>query len=143
MLLHNEEVQSILEDVKHADNIGVPCVHQHFELVHKQIVKSRLLAEQVLFEDLERQNSLFAFIINRASIFCLHLGDLFITQPAVVDVTERSRTYLLALVILFTEVSDFLFDDRFYLFDFCHTVLRLDIVEIDSWHFLFLNDTYS
>ena len=44
VLLHDEEVLSVLKDVEHSDDVWVPGVHQHFELVHKQIVESRLLA---------------------------------------------------------------------------------------------------
>ena len=78
VLLYNEEVQSILEDIEHSNDVRVPCIHQHFELVHKKIIKSRLLAEQVLFEDLECEDSLFACFIDGACIFRLHLLDLFI-----------------------------------------------------------------
>ena len=44
VLLHDEEVLSVLKDVEHSDDVWMPCIHQHFELVYKQVVESRLLA---------------------------------------------------------------------------------------------------
>lgn len=35
VLLNDEEVLSVLEDVVHADNIGVAGVHEHTELVNE------------------------------------------------------------------------------------------------------------
>jgi len=33
VLLHDEKVLSVLENVVHADDVGVTCVHKHLELV--------------------------------------------------------------------------------------------------------------
>ena len=43
--LNYEEVLTVLEYIEHPDDVRVPRVHQHFELINQKVVKSGLLAQ--------------------------------------------------------------------------------------------------
>lgn len=53
VLLYDKKVLSVLENVIHADNIWMACVHKHFELIDEEVIENRLLRQQILFEYLE------------------------------------------------------------------------------------------
>lgn len=39
VLLYDEKVMAVLENIKHTNDVWMPCMHQNIELVDKKIVK--------------------------------------------------------------------------------------------------------